>query len=131
MIVRALKELEDVIGMSVVSYLMGEKGWKFSTPDEIPGTIPDTVNNAQYISELYYKTKPDYEGRFTVPVLWDKKLGTIVTNESSDIIRMFYEVFDDYIPRTKGITYYPEHLRSEIDELNDWVYNTVNNGVYK
>ncbi|CAG8449983.1 3267_t:CDS:10 [Ambispora leptoticha] len=132
LIVRALKGLEDIIGLSVVDYLMQEKGWKFSTHEQTPGAIPDTVNNAQYLRELYFKAEPEYAGRFTVPVLWDKKLGTIVNNESSEIIRMFNEVFDDYLPEaTKGITYYPEHLRVEIDAINEWVYDTVNNGVYK
>ncbi|CAG8459202.1 7347_t:CDS:10 [Ambispora gerdemannii] len=132
LIVRALKGLEDIIGLSVVDYLMQEKGWKFSTPEQTPGAIPDTVNNAQYLRELYFKAEPEYGGRFTVPTLWDKKLGTIVNNESSEIIRMFNEVFDDYLPdATKGITYYPEHLRAEIDAINEWVYDTVNNGVYK
>ena len=76
-IVRALKGLDDVIGLSVVDHNLGPKGWKFSTPEECPGAIPDTVNNKAYISELYHMANPEYKGRFTVPVLWDKKLGTI------------------------------------------------------
>ncbi|KAG9299544.1 hypothetical protein G9A89_020715 [Geosiphon pyriformis] len=130
-IVRALKGLDNIIGLSVVDYLLQEKGWKFSTPEETPGSIPDTVNNAKFLRELYFKVNPDYTGRFTVPVLWDKKLGTIVNNESSEIIRMFNDVFDDLVPETKGITYYPEHLRPEIDAINEWIYDKVNNGVYK
>ncbi|CAI2188943.1 4952_t:CDS:2, partial [Funneliformis geosporum] len=130
-IVRALKGLEDLIGLSVVDYLMGEKGWKFSTPEEQPGSIPDHINNAQYIRELYFKANPNYEGRFTVPVLWDKKTQTIVNNESSEIIRIFNDAFDDFTPAAKGKTYYPEHLRAQIDEINEWIYDTVNNGVYK
>ncbi|RUP51753.1 glutathione S-transferase [Jimgerdemannia flammicorona] len=130
-IVRAFKGLQDVIGLSVVDYLMLDKGWKFSTADETPGAIPDTVNNAQYIRELYFKADPEYSGRFTVPVLWDKKHSTIVNNESSEIIRMFNTVFDDVVPQTRGLTYYPEHLRPEIDSINEWIYDTVNNGVYK
>ncbi|KAJ3056318.1 hypothetical protein HK102_011216, partial [Quaeritorhiza haematococci] len=78
LIVRALKGLEDVISLSVVDYLMGQNGWKFSTPEETPGCIPDTVNGANYIREIYFKADPNYAKRFTVPVLWDKKLQTIV-----------------------------------------------------
>nr|CAG8524330.1 11414_t:CDS:2 [Entrophospora candida] len=132
LVVRALKGLEDVIGLSVVDYLLEENGWKFSSPEETPGAIPDTVNNAQYLKDLYYKSNPDHTGRYTVPVLWDKKSSTIVNNESSEIIRMLNEEFDDLIPDDKkGINFYPENLRSQIDEVNDWVYDTVNNGVYK
>jgi len=130
--VRALKNLDSVIGLSVVDYLLGAKGWKFSTAEETPGSIPDTVNGFNYLSELYFKADPEYSGRYTVPVLWDKKLQTIVNNESSEIIRMFNAEFDDFTePSTRGVTYYPKELRKEIDELNTWIYDTVNNGVYK
>ncbi|KAL1927914.1 hypothetical protein VTP01DRAFT_3319 [Rhizomucor pusillus] len=132
LVVRELKGLQDLIGVSVVDYLMLDKGWKFSAPEECPGAIPDTVNNAQYMRDLYFKVNPNYEGRFTVPVLWDKKLGTIVNNESSEIIRMFNNAFDRFLPEDKKkLDFYPESLRKEIDELNSWVYDTVNNGVYK
>ncbi|KAM3581570.1 S-glutathionyl-(chloro)hydroquinone reductase [Umbelopsis sp. WA50703] len=131
-IVRQLKGLDKIIGLSVVDYLMLDKGWKFSTSDETPGAIPDTVNHTNYIRELYFKANPDYEGRFTVPVLWDKKNATIVSNESSEIIRMFNEEFNEHIDEDKkSLNYYPENLRSEIDSINEWVYDTVNNGVYK
>ncbi|RUS31610.1 hypothetical protein BC938DRAFT_477454 [Jimgerdemannia flammicorona] len=82
-------------------------------------------------SILCSSSDPEYSGRFTVPVLWDKKHSTIVNNESSEIIRMFNTVFDDVVPQTRGLTYYPEHLRPEIDSINEWIYDTVNNGVYK
>ncbi|KAJ3039398.1 S-glutathionyl-(chloro)hydroquinone reductase [Rhizophlyctis rosea] len=129
-IVRKLKGLDKIIGLSVVNYLMGPNGWKFSTSEECPGAIPDTVNNAQFIRELYFKANPDYEGRFTVPVLWDKKQNTIVNNESSEIIRMFNSAFDAF-SSAPGVTYYPEDLRAEIDAINEWIYNDINNGVYK
>jgi len=129
-IVRNLKNLEGVIGLSVVDPYLGEKGWRFTT--ETPGAIPDTVNNAAYLSELYLKANPNYEGRFTVPVLWDKQHGTIVNNESSEIIRMLNENFDEFTsPSTRGLTFYPEPLREEIDQFNEWVYKWINNGVYK
>ncbi|RHZ43812.1 hypothetical protein Glove_853g14 [Diversispora epigaea] len=125
-VVRALKGLENVIGLSVVDYFLGEKGWSFTPPVEIPGTS----DKAQHLSDIYYYNS-DYEGRFTVPVLWDKKLKKIVNNESSEIIRMLNDGFDDFVPETKGLTFYPENLRSQIDDINEWVYDTVNNGVYK
>ncbi|ORY94173.1 glutathione S-transferase [Syncephalastrum racemosum] len=132
LIVRELKGLRDLIDVSVVDFYLGDKGWKFSTSEECPGAIPDNVNNAQYLRELYFKANPDYEGRFTVPVLWDKKKNTIVSNESSEIIRMFNSAFNKYLPEDKKVVdFYPEKLRKDIDELNEWVYDTVNNGVYK
>ncbi|KAI9495661.1 glutathione S-transferase [Zychaea mexicana] len=132
LIVRELKGLQDLISVSVVDYLFLDKGWKFSTSEECPGAIPDTVNNAAYMRDLYFKVEPNYSGRFTVPVLWDKKLNTLVNNESSEIIRMLNTAFDKLLPDDKkNINYYPENLRAEIDELNEWVYDTVNNGVYK
>lgn len=89
------------------------------------------------MSQLYRKADPGYEGRYTVPALWDKKTETIVNNESSEIIRMFYSEFDAFLPeedRESGHPaggFYPEALRGRIDEMNEWVYDTVNNGVYK
>ncbi|KAK9320092.1 glutathione S-transferase [Lipomyces orientalis] len=131
-IVRKLKGLEDIIGLSVVDWYLGEMGWKFSTPDETPGSIIDPVHNSSYLRELYFRMNPDHNGRFTVPVLWDKKTDTLVNNESSEIIRMFNEEFDDLVDdKFKGVTFYPKSLRKDIDELNEWVYDTVNNGVYK
>jgi putative glutathione S-transferase len=132
LIVLKLKQLDKHIGVSVVDYLMQDKGWKFSTAEETPGSIPDTVNNAQYIREVYFKAEPEYNARFTVPVLWDKKLNTIVNNESSEIIRMFNNAFDSILPQeVQGLDFYPQELRSEIDQINEWIYNDINNGVYK
>lgn len=106
---------------------MGSNGWPLGDVDPFPAATPDPVNNAQYIKELYFKVQPDYDGRFTVPILWDKKTSTIVNNESSEIIRMFNYEFNDQLPADKAaLDYYPESLRGEIDSLNAWVYDTVN-----
>ncbi|KAK9246099.1 glutathione S-transferase [Lipomyces tetrasporus] len=131
-IVRKLKGLEGIIDLSVVDWYLGEMGWKFSTPEETPGSTIDPVHNSSYLRELYFRMNPGHDGRFTVPVLWDKKTDTLVNNESSEIIRMFNEEFDDLVDdKFKGVTFYPKSLRKDIDELNEWVYDTVNNGVYK
>ena len=126
LIVRALKGLEKMISVSVVHWYMAENGWTFDVGD---GVVPDTVNGAQFLHQVYTKAKPDYSGRVTVPVLWDKHTKTIVSNESPEIIRMFNVAFDE-VGAVQG-DYYPEHLRSEIDALNDRIYTTVNNGVYR
>ena len=115
-----------MIGVSVVHWLLGDEGWTFA---DGPGVVPDTVNGVQKLYELYVRAKADYTGRVTVPVLWDKRTGTIVSNESADIIRMFNSAFDG-LGATPG-DYYPEALRAEIDALNSTIYETVNNGVYR
>jgi putative glutathione S-transferase len=126
LIFRKLKGLEDIISVSVVHWLMLENGWTFA---DGPGIVPDPINHAQYLYEVYTAAKADYTGRVTVPVLWDKQTGTIVSNESSEIIRMFNAAFDG-IGAKQG-DYYPEGLRPEIEALNARIYDTVNNGVYK
>ena len=119
---RALKGLEDVISVNVVDYLMQEKGWKFSP--EKDDCTPDTVNGFEYLRELYFKVNPEYEGRFTVPVLWDKHQQTIVNNESAEILRMLNTEFNDFCstPEQAALDLYPPHLREAIDELNEWIY---------
>jgi len=126
LILRKLKGLEGMISVSVVHWLMLENGWTF---DDGPGVIPDPIFGARYLYEIYARAEPRYTGRVTVPMLWDKATGTIVNNESSEIIRMFNSAFDGCgaLPGD----YYPEDLRLEIDALNARIYNTVNNGVYK
>ena len=126
LIFRKLKKLEDLIGLSVVDYVMGENGWEFRGRD---GGTKDPVNGADKLWQIYVKADPVYTGRATVPVLWDKKRGTIVSNESSEIIRMFNSAFDHITGDRQD--FYPEDLREEIDEINETVYHTVNNGVYK
>ena len=126
LIFRALKGLESFIPISVVNWFMGAQGWTF---DDGPGVIPDTVNGAKRLYEIYIKANPTYSGRVNVPALWDKKTETIVNNESSEIIRMFNSAFDGV--GAKPGDYYPEELRAEIDALNAEIYDRVNNGVYK
>jgi len=123
LIFRRLKRLEEAISVSVVDPHMGADGWKFS---DGPGCIPDTVNGFSHLHQAYTTAKPDYTGRVTVPVLWDKKTRTIVNNESSEIIRMFNRGFGD-----GEADFYPEELRGEIEEINELVYENINNGVYK
>ncbi|EGV61174.1 hypothetical protein CANTEDRAFT_116589 [Yamadazyma tenuis ATCC 10573] len=133
LIVRDLLKLQDVIGLSIVHHNMDSKGWRFITKepkdpkDLSEGTI-DHVYGFERLSQLYYKANEGYEGRYTVPVLWDKKTETIVNNESSEIIRMLHEF--------KSVTgfdedYYPETHQKQIDEINEWIYPYINNGVYK
>ena len=126
LIFRALKGLEKMISVSVVHWYMAENGWTFDVGD---GVAPDTVNGAQFLYQVYTQAKPDYSGRVTVPVLWDKHTKTIVSNESPEIIRMFNTAFDE-VGSVQG-DYYPKHLRSEIDTLNERIYTTLNNGVYR
>ena len=126
LIFRRLKGLESHIGLSVVNWLMGKEGWTFAPG---PGVVPDAVNQAQRLYEVYLAADPNYSGRVTVPVLWDRERNTIVSNESADIIRMFNSAFDG-IGATPG-DFYPEDLRHQIDEVNQRVYGQVNNGVYK
>lgn len=126
LIFRKIKKLEDMIDISVVDHFMDEFGWTFK---ENPGVIPDKLHNSEFMYQIYTKADPKYSGRVTVPVLWDKKNETIVSNESSEIIRMFNSAFDD-IGAAKG-DYYPAPLRDEIDAINERIYSGVNNGVYK
>ena len=126
-ILRALKGLEEAISISIVHPLMLDHGWTF---DDYPGTVPDTVTGAKYLYEVYTRARPDYSGRATVPVLWDKREKTIVNNESSDIVRMLNREFDAFATREQP-DFYPADLAAEIDALNDVIYHTVNDGVYK
>ncbi|PZU90577.1 MAG: glutathione-dependent reductase [Chelatococcus sp.] len=126
LIFRRLKGLEAMIDVSVVHWLMLENGWAFA---EGGGVIPDPIGGARYLHEVYTRADPHYTGRVTVPVLWDKRCDTIVSNESSEIIRMFNSAFDGV--GAKPGDYYPADLRGEIDALNERIYGAVNNGVYK
>ncbi|EXJ77894.1 glutathione S-transferase [Capronia epimyces CBS 606.96] len=134
-LVRALKSLDPFIQLILTDVDLTEKGWLFTGRNGSPPHDP--LYGFTALKQLYLKADPEYTGRYTVPVLWDKKTETIVNNESAEIIRMLYDSFDEFLEpdlrelNKPGGGFYPPHLRKEIDSLNDWVYNTVNNGVYK
>ena len=126
LIMRALKGLEGLVSVSVVHWRMREQGWTF---DDGPGVVPDTELGARRLYEVYQAADPHYTGRVTTPALWDRHRRTIVNNESSEILRMFNTAFDG-VGAQPG-DYYPPELRDEIDALNERIYATVNNGVYR
>jgi putative glutathione S-transferase len=123
-IVRKLKGLEDAIGMTVVDPVRDERGWRFTREE------PDPLNGWAFLSEAYFGTDPGYRGRVTVPVLWDKERKRIVSNNDDDIMRMLEMEFDEFAAHPQ-LDLYPSALRGEIDELNDFLYQTFNNGVYQ
>lgn len=127
LIYRALKGLEGMIDVSAVHWLMREEGWTFEA--DADGLVGDTLFGLKRMFEIYQKADPLYTGRVTVPLLWDKQQGVAVSNESSEIIRMFNSAFDGV--GAKAGDYYPEPLRDDIDALNEQIYHQVNNGVYK
>ena len=127
LIYRSLKDLDDHISVSVVNPYMLENGWTFE--ENFPGTTADHLFSQQYLYQIYLKANPNYSGRVTVPVLWDKKNQAIVSNESSEIIRMFNYSFNKQTDN--NLDFYPEKFQKKIDEINDFTYHNINNGVYK
>jgi putative glutathione S-transferase len=134
-----LKGLEgDVIGLTVVKPVFERTkegddhyGWVFpETEDEVPGAQPDPLYGARSIRELYDLADPNYNGRYTVPVLWDKKKKTIVNNESSEITKMFNDEFNDFA-KHPHVNLYPPHLKSNMEQVNSWTYHSINAGVYQ
>ncbi len=123
-IFRKLKGLEDVIGLTVVDPVRDDRGWRF-TADE-----PDPINGFEYLAEAYKLSEPGFDGRVTVPLLWDRKQNTAVNNESSEVIRMLNSEFNEWAG-DPDLDLYPEALRVEIDRINDRVYHGINNGVYR
>jgi glutathionyl-hydroquinone reductase len=126
LIARKLKGLEDVISVSVVEPWILDQGWHFG---DYPGSARDELNQVEWLHQIYTKAAPDFTGRATVPVLWDKKTQTIVNNESADIVRMLNSGFGSLA--SSAVDLYPEHLKNEIDDLNADVYVKLNNGVYR
>jgi glutathionyl-hydroquinone reductase len=124
-IVRKLKGLEDAIGISYLHPYRDERGWAFPG-----GRYVDDINGFDFLAQAYEATDPAYDDRISVPVLWDKQTGTIVSNESADIVRMFGSAFDD-VAGNPELDLYPEPLREEIDEIGSWIYSEFNNGVYR
>jgi len=126
LMVRKLKGLEDVISVTVVEPFLTDEGWRFGS---FPGSDIDRINEANYLHEIYTRVQPDYSGRATVPVLWDKQRRVIVNNESADIVRMLNTAFDGLTGSTLDL--YPSDLRDDIDALNERLYSELNNGVYQ
>lgn len=123
---RKIKKLDNAVSLSIVEPFLTEQSWKFG---DFPGAIPDNVNGATYLHEIYTKSDPTFTGRVTVPVLWDKQTGQIVSNESADIVRMLNSAFNAFADSTVDL--YPGDLRDQIDTLNDETYDSLNNGVYR
>lgn len=126
LIYRQIKGLSGMIGLSVTHWHMGQNGWTFEDGE---GVVVDPMVHARYLYEIYLAAAPDMTGRCTVPILWDRQKRTIVSNESAEIIRMFNSAFDG-CGATAG-DYYPAELREDIDALNERIYHTLNNGVYR
>jgi glutathionyl-hydroquinone reductase len=126
LLARKLKRLEHVVSVDVVEPVLTDQGWRFG---DFPGAGPDTLEGSTYLHEIYTKAQPTYTGRATVPVLWDRCRGTIVSNESADIVRMLDRAFDAFADRSVQLC--PDDLRQQIDELNHRIYEALNNGVYK
>jgi putative glutathione S-transferase len=134
-IVRKLKGLEEAIGLTIVDPVRDDLGWAFRDPSgQIPPGVPfestDPINGFQFLSEAYRATDPDYVARATVPVLWDKKTKRIVNNCEDDICRMFNDVFSEFT-RNKSVDLFPKEIQSEQATLSDFIYENVNNGVYR
>ena len=128
LITRKLKGLENIISFDVVNPFLPRTGWSFDT--SFPGSTGDTVNGLPILRDVYLTSNPQFKGAVTVPVLWDKESSRIVNNESAEIIRMLNSEFQDFATNL-DINLYPESKRGQIDELNDWIYPNVNNGVYR
>lgn len=125
LISRVAKGLQEVISVDVADYRREGKGWWFS--GEVPGSTVDTINGLVFMKDIYLRACPEYEARYTIPMLYDKKTKTIVNNESSEIIRMFNSEFNQFChtPEKQALDFYPEHLREKIDELNEWIFRCV------
>ncbi|MCJ1226953.1 hypothetical protein MMC12_003608 [Toensbergia leucococca] len=131
---RQLKGLQEFLPMSIVKpYPKNDGGWRFpATDDEYPGSTVDHLFHSHFLNEIYFKSSPNYQGRYSVPVLWDKKTNQIVNNESEDIMRMLNTAFNDFLSEeSKKVHFRPSDLRSQIDEIDAWLVPDLNLGVYK
>ena len=134
LIVKRMKGLDAVISHTCVDYFLDHStGWRFTTADKVGECEPDPIHGFPLLRDVYRHVKPDYSGNITVPVLYDKVKDTIVNNESSEIIRMLTTAFNAYsaTPEQAALDLYPTPLRPAIDAVNEWVYPTINNGVYR
>ena len=135
-IARELKGLHKFLPMSIVKpYPKDNGGWRFpATDEEYPGSTIDHLFQSKFLHEVYFKSDADYKGKYSVPVLWDKKTDQIVNNESEDIMRMLNHAFDDYFPKDderRNLDTYPSEMRERINDVNSWMMPNLNNGVYK
>jgi putative glutathione S-transferase len=131
-LVRHLKQLTDIISLSVVKpYPKDGGGWRFpSSNEEYPGATVDHLFGSKFLSEVYFKDDKEYKGKYSVPLLWDKKQGRIVNNESAEMLRWLPDAFNGLLePSIKEIELYPEVLREEIDEYTPWIQSLINSGV--
>eukprot|EP00026_Physarum_polycephalum_P010421 Phypoly_transcript_10585.p1 GENE.Phypoly_transcript_10585~~Phypoly_transcript_10585.p1 ORF type:complete len:329 (+),score=42.55 Phypoly_transcript_10585:179-1165(+) len=128
LITRELKGLQEIVDLAILDWELTPNGWSFDR--RVPEATGDPVYNAKFLKEIYLKVEPDYQGRVTIPVLFDKKTEKIVNNESSEIIRIFNSSFNELLSADTP-NFVPDNLKKEIDEINDWVYHSINNGVYK
>lgn len=128
LITRKLKGLEDLISIDVVAPFLSSAGWSFETDE--PGATGDRINQFKHLREIYLTADKNYSGSITVPVLWDKREKTIVNNESAEIIRFFNSEFQSF-SKNPELDLYPDHLATKIDDLNEWIYQDINNGVYR
>ncbi|MEK9901604.1 MAG: glutathione S-transferase family protein, partial [Rhodospirillaceae bacterium] len=129
LIFRTIKGLDSAITVSMAQPGRHSQGWTYADNPDFPDCVPDHVNGFEHLHQAYTASKGDYTGKVTVPTLWDKQTNQVVNNESSEIIRMFNTAFDGFTNATED--YYPADLREEIDAINEVVYHTVNNGVYR
>ena len=135
-ITRHLKGLQKLLPMDIVqAFPKDDGGWRFpGADDEYPGSTVDSLFHSKFLHEIYFKSDSDYKGKYSVPVLWDKKTNQIVNNESVDIMRMLNTAFNDFLPSDsveRNLDFYPPELRTEIDEVSSWMMPNLNNGVYK
>ena len=126
LIARKLKNLDELIPVTAVEPVLTDQGWRFGT---YPGANKDPLFDAEYMHQIYTRADPNFSGRATIPVLWDMKQDVMVNNESADILRMFNTAFEALVPSEFDL--YPQDLAEQIDTLNPWIYDSLNNGVYK